>query len=143
MAIVNVAQAAGGGGAPGVAGIKVRAWARVWQATRPEHSKGLRHGAWYPVVRDERADRVTIQVGEREVDVPRRILEITGSRPSRFTVVHRLGFVPGRGNDRYRLGRHYGVCPKCQWRFGIIGRPVQEKCPKCEFQGDIAWWETV
>jgi hypothetical protein len=143
MAITEVAHVGGCAGSPGIEGIKIRAWARVWQATKPEHSKGLRHGAWYPVVSDERPDRVTIRVGTRTVVAPRRILEISTEPPRRFTVVHRLGFQPGRGNDEYRLGRHYGVCPRCQWRFGIVGRPVREKCPKCEFTGDVAWWETV
>jgi hypothetical protein len=135
-AVVDVP--AGTKGAP----VRVRAWARVWPATKREHSKQLRHGAWYPVIEDDRPDRVTLQLGGRAVVVPRRILELSPQRPTRFAVIHRLDHVPGK-RDSFGLGRHYGVCPRCQHRFGIIGRPERETCPNCDLKADVAWWETV
>jgi hypothetical protein len=137
--VAAVVDAPGGSRA---ATVRTRAWARVWPATKREHSKQLRHGAWYPVIDDDRPDRVTLEIAGRRVVVPRRILEITPERPTRFAVIHRLDHVPGK-RDSFGLGRHYGVCPTCRWRFGIIGRPERETCPKCGLTAEVAWWETV
>lgn len=121
---------------------RIRGWARVWPATKREHSKQLRRGAWYPVIDDTLPDRVTLGIPGHPTVVPRRILEISPQRPTRFTVVHRRDHVPGK-RDSFGLGRHYGVCPECQWRFGIIARPERETCPHCGLMAEVAWWETV
>ncbi len=122
--------------------IRTRAWARVYAAIRPPHSRNLRHGAWYPVVRDE-DDRVTIGLGASTATVPKRVLEIRTDRPNRFTVVHRVGHELVNRQDSHGLGRFYAVCPVCAWRFQLIGRPERRLCPKCAHEGEVAWWETV
>ena len=122
---------------------KAKAWARLWPTVRPPHSKNLRAGAWYPVMKDDLEDRVTILLGESTVDVPRRLLEIRPRRPKRFTVVYRTGYdrPPGRPS-LYKLGRRYGVCPICIHRFALYGEPERRECPNCGHEGEIAWWET-
>jgi hypothetical protein len=122
--------------------VRVQAWARVWPTTKREHSKQLRHGAWYPVIWDDCPDRVTLRIAGELVEVPRWIVEISPLRPERIAVIHRLEHVPGE-RDSFGLGRYYGVCPNCQWRFGIIARPDRETCPKCGLAAEVAWWETV
>lgn len=121
---------------------KVIGWARVWAAVRPPHSRGLRAGAWYPVVRDQLPDRVTILMGEREIDAPRRLFEIRSRRPMHFTVVRRVGYRPHPPRESlHRLGKHYAVCPVCQWRFGLMGTPEMTHCPHCGHIAQVGWWE--
>jgi hypothetical protein len=122
--------------------IKAKAWARVYPAIRPPHSRNLRHGAWYPVVQDE-SDRVTLRLGPSTATVPKRVLEIRSDRPNRFTVIHRVGSELVNRRDSHGLGRFYAVCPICAWRFQLIGRPERRLCPKCAHEGEVAWWETV
>lgn len=116
-----------------------RAWARVYPALKRTHSKVLRHGTWYPVLKDEREDRLTIRIGTRMVDVPRRLLEVRATRPTFFSVITRVGDnEPPAGVE---LGRRYAVCPNCSHRIPLAGEPTTKKCPKCEHVGEIAWWE--
>jgi hypothetical protein len=111
------------------------AWARVYFAMQRSHSKILRQGVWYPVVRDELPDRLTLEIGGRMVDVPRKMLEIRPSRPTHFTVISR--------NDvtLESLGRRYVVCPACSHRSALMGHPVKRECPECGHKGEVGWWE--
>jgi hypothetical protein len=124
--------------------IDAHAWARLWPSVRPPHSRNLRAGAWYAVLNDEMADRVTILLYGDEVDVPRRVLEVRDRRPTRFSVVHRVGYrrAPGRAS-MFHLGKRYAVCPACSWRFGLVGEPERRQCPNCGHEGEVAWWETA
>jgi hypothetical protein len=119
-------------------------WARLWPTVRPPHSKNIRAGAWYPVIKDDLPDRVTIRLGAAAVDVPRRMVEVRARRPNRFTVVHRIGYIPTAGrHSLHKLGKRYAVCPNCQCRFGLIGEPEKKRCPSCGHEGEVAWWETT
>ena len=124
--------------------VKALAWARLWPSVRPPHSRNLRAGAWYAVVKNERPDRVTLMLYGSEVDVPRRVLELRDRRPTRFSVVHRVGYRrdPGRPSQHH-LGKWYAVCPMCSWRFGLVGEPDRRECPNCGHEGEVAWWETA
>jgi hypothetical protein len=123
---------------------EVRGWARLWASIRPPHSRNFRAGAWYPVVKDDDEDRVSILLSEAAVDVPRRVVEIRRRRPNGCTVVHRIGYeVSAARRSLHKLGRQYAVCPVCQWRFGLIGQPERKSCPNCGHEGEVAWWETV
>ena len=124
--------------------IEYKGWARLWSSIRPPYSKNIRAGAWYPVVKDDQSDRVTIRLGGDPVDVPRRVVEVRSRRPKRFTVVHRVGYtIKAARRSLHSLGRRYAVCPACQWRFGLIGEPKRKQCPNCDHQGEVAWWETT
>lgn len=117
-------------------------WARVYPALKRSVAKQLRRGAWYPVLRDEMPDRVTIRMGDRPVDVPRRLLEIRDRRPGFFTVVSRPEYRQGTGRpSEGRLGKTYVVCPSCNRRFALFGHPETKDCPGCGHRGDVAWWE--
>lgn len=123
---------------------KAKAWGRVWPAIRPPHSRNLRAGAWYPIVNDELPDRVTLEIGSSTFDVPRRVLEIRPRKPTRFSVVHRVDYdYSSRRKSVHKLGRFYAVCPACDERFALFGKPEQVECKFCNHKGDVAWWETA
>lgn len=120
------------------------AWARLWSSVRPPYSRNLRAGGWYPVVRDQLVDRVTIKVGESEVDVPRRFLELRPRRPNLFSVVHRVGYdAVARRQSVHKLGKRYAVCPACRSRFALIGQPEVIQCPQCRHVAEVCWWEVT
>ncbi len=122
---------------------KAKAWARLWPTVRPPHSRNLRAGAWYPVMKDDLEDRVSLWLYGQLVDVPRRFLEIRPRRPKRFTVVYRAGYKKPAGRPSvHNLGKSYGVCPICLHRFALFGQPERKECPNCGHEGEIAWWET-
>lgn len=129
--------------APGDLEERIRGWARPYRAIRPNYSKNLRHGTWYPVIRDDLPDRVTIRIGEKPVDVPRRLVEIRTQAPTSFSVVVRVSTGAGRPSTHAsEFGRHYIVCPKCGHRAALMGRPDTKECPECGHSGEIAWWES-
>ena len=119
-------------------GRKPVAWARVYAAFKPERSKNLRHGTWYPVLADDLPDRVTLLVASREVNVPRSLVEIRDRRPNFFTVVGRSEPPPSPAPN---LGKRYAVCPECKHRSTLFGTPEKAQCKKCGHQGDVAWWD--
>lgn len=122
--------------------VKPVAWARVWPAVRPPYSRNLRQGAWYPVLKNERDDRVTLLLYGHPVDVPRRFLEIRGRRPTHFSVVYRVGYDrDARRQSKYNLGKRYAVCPACSLRFALFGQPEKKSCPECGHTGEVGWWE--
>jgi hypothetical protein len=105
-------------------------------------SKSLRRGAWYPVVRDELPDRVTIIMDGHPMDVPRRILEVRRHRPRHFSVINRVGDqTKSRRESLYNLGKYYAVCPRCAHRFALWGQPEEKQCPQCGHDGPVGWWE--
>lgn len=121
---------------------RIRGWARVYPALKRSISKTLRRGAWYPVLRNDQPDRVTLRMGGRPVDVPRRLLEVRPQRPGFFSVVHRVEYKPEPGRpSRHNLGKTYVVCPECASRFGVFGEPQMKQCPECGHRGEIGWWE--
>lgn len=120
--------------------VKVVGWARVYPAVQRAFSKSLRRGAWYPVVRNELQDRVSIRMGARTVDVPRRLVEIRRERPAHFSVISRVAD-PSAKPDPHGLERHYAVCPACSYRLLLRGRPDRKRCPHCAHEGDVGWWE--
>lgn len=121
---------------------KIVGWARVYTALQPSFSKALRRGAWYAVVRNDQPDRVSIRMGSRSVDVPRRLVEVRGDRPKYFSVVNRVGYHhEQRRQSLHNLGKLYAVCPVCSDRFALWGHPEKTQCPGCRHEGEVAWWE--
>ncbi len=121
---------------------RIVGWARVYPALRPSISRSLRRGAWYPIVDDTLPDRVSVLMGRRPVDVPRRLLKIRRARPQYFTVVSRVGYQrDGKRESLYNLGKQYAVCPICSHRNAIWGRPVTKQCSECAYEGEVGWWE--
>lgn len=122
---------------------QARGWARLYSTSRPFTNPRLRQGVWYPIVDPDLGERVVVQVKERRVAVPQRLLEIRAERPTRFTVVYlaRNQPNPAKGTARF-LGRKYAVCPACGVRVRLAGEPEQLQCAECGHQGEVAWWET-
>jgi len=121
---------------------RIVAWARVYAALKRSVSKGLRRGAWYPVLRNDLPDRVSIKMGTRTVDVPRRLVEVRPQRPVFFSVISRPEYRRDAGRSSvHNLGKTYVVCPECRHRFGLFGRPARKDCPGCGHKGEVGWWE--
>ena len=119
--------------------MRATAWARVLAAVRPPHSRNLRQGTWYPVVHDQRQDRVSVVVGTTVVEVPRRVLEIRRQRPDRFSVVYDATSMAAHAG--VELGQRYGVCPECRHRFPLAGSLPIVQCPHCGHRGEVGWWD--
>lgn len=119
------------------------AWARPWAATRAAARRIMRAGAWYPVLQQPHTDRVLLDVHDRPVAVPSRLVEFRQDRPSRFTVVYRARNEgsPVDGTDQ-DLGRQYAVCPGCGHRIRLHAEPFALRCDACSFFGEVAWGET-
>ena len=122
---------------------KTAGWGRPWAIAKSRTDSRLRTGAWYPVISHESPSEVVLVVQHREVTVPVNLVELRKGRPGRFTVVHRPDQArnPARGTKR-NLGRHYAVCPASGHRLPLEGEPSHMECPRCGYQGEVAWHET-
>ncbi len=120
-------------------------WARVWPTVKRPVSRNLRRGAWYPVVEDPEAERVFLAITNREVAVPRRIVQVRPRlpRPHRFSVVYCLRGErnPARGTAA-DLGNTYAVCPHCSARLRLFAHQLTVRCTDCGHEEEVAWWET-
>ena len=122
---------------------QVVGWARVYPTFDQSISKALRRGAWYPVVDTSKPDRISILMGTRPVEVPRRLLEFRKQRPKHFSVIDRIGYTPPdrQRKSLYNLGKRYAVCPVCSKRQSLLGHPDEKKCSRCGHTGEVGWWE--
>lgn len=122
---------------------KVLGWVRVFPTFDQSVSKALRRGAWYPVVENDKPDRISILMGSRTVDVPRRLLEFRRERPKHFSVIDRVGYTPPDRERKslYNLGKRYAVCPVCSKRQALLGHPDEKRCSRCGHEGEVGWWE--
>jgi hypothetical protein len=75
----------------------------------------LRRGAWYAVLSLAPGEAVLV-VRRRSAIVPLAYLEVTHSRPSRWTVLAR---------------ERYAVCPNCAERVAVGQPPARMRCGKC------------
>ncbi len=113
--------------------VKALQWARL----RVEGGYRLRRGAWYAVGAIE-GDNVLIRVRGDWVRGPWAALEVTGTEPSRWTVVPRPANVVMLPET---WGPHYGVCPRCHYRASLEGAPETMRCPRCFGRFAVAWEE--
>ena len=111
-------------------------WARV----RPPGAYMLRRGAWYPVVNDKAKSLVFLDVGRRNVAVPRTMLQIRRHLPDRFSLVVRE---PSESNPKRDtpedMGTTYAVCPSSRSRIPISGHPDWLECPVCGYRYEVGW----
>ena len=99
-------------------------WARLREDLR---RCDLRRGAWYPVL-SVAQDEAVLVVRRRGVIIPLAYLEITHTRPDRWTFLPR---------------ERYAVCPNCSTRLKLPPvPPLTGACSKCGHEDAIAWWET-
>lgn len=114
-----------------------KAPARRWARLRHDVQSVLRRGAWYGV-RSLGAEEAVLDVDNAAVRMPLAQLEVTETRPSRWTVVPRP-----RAAEKLPAswGEFYAVCPNCAARASL-GRPDGEKrCTRCEESFAVAWDE--
>jgi len=108
-----------------------------WARLRQDIPCALRRGAWY-VVRSLGPDEAVLEVDNAAVRVPRDSLEITETRPNRWTIVPRPAAAEKLPES---WGYFYVVCPNCAAR-APVGRPSGEKrCTRCEQAFAVAWDE--
>jgi len=81
---------------------------------------------------------VLIRVRGEWMRVPWAALEVTGTEPSRWTVVPRPANVVMLPET---WGAHYGVCPRCHYRASLEGAPETMRCPRCFGRFAVAWEE--
>jgi len=96
----------------------------------------LRRGAWYRVIRLAPRE-VVLEVDRKPLPVPRPLLQLTSTRPRRWTVVprpHNAVGLPPSWND-------YAVCPSCGDRAPLERRPTSMRCLRCNGLFEIAWDE--
>jgi len=92
--------------------LTVERWARLWEDVRRCE---LRRGAWYPVL-SIAPDEAVLVVRGRGVIIPLAYLEITHTRPDRWTYIAR---------------ERYAVCPNCAERVAVGQLPARMRCGKC------------
>lgn len=97
----------------------------------------LRRGAWYRVL-SLGPEEAVLDVDNAEVRISRAHLEVTETRPSRWTIVPRpreAEHVP----DNW--GEFYLVCPGCAARAPAGRPPGPKRCTRCEQTFEVAWEE--
>jgi hypothetical protein len=89
-------------------------------------------------VRSLTSDAVVVDVDNAPVRVARADLELTETRPSRWTVVP-------RPRDAEKIpdswGEFYAVCPNCAARAPVSRSPGEKRCTRCEQSFEVAWDE--
>lgn len=108
-----------------------------WARLKVDGGYGLRRGAWY-TVGALTGEEALIRVRGQWVHVPWAVLEVTGTPPSRWTVVPRPANVVMLPET---WGPHYGVCPRCHYRASLEGAPQEMRCPRCSGLFGVAWDE--
>ena len=109
------------------------AWARL----RVEVDCGLRRGTWYRVTRFAPSE-ICLDVQQCSVAVPRRLLNLVVSRPTRWSVVPRQRDAAKLPPE---LGAPYAACSGCRARAPLQGRPTKLSCPRCQGVFAVAWDE--
>jgi hypothetical protein len=108
-----------------------------WARLRHNVRSVLRRGAWYRVLSLGAHDAV-LDVDNARVRVSREHLEVTETRPNRWTIVP-------RPRDAERVpeawGERYAVCPSCAARAPLGRPPGEKRCTRCEQAFDVAWDE--
>ena len=108
-----------------------------WARLRRDTGNVLRRGAWYRVL-SLGAEEAVVDVDNAPVRIARKDLEVTETRPSRWTIV-------ARPRDAEKVpeswGEFYAVCPNCAARAPVGRPPGQKRCTRCEQAFDVAWDE--
>ena len=84
------------------------------------------------------ADEAVLDVDNAPVRVARSDLDVTETRPSRWTIVPRPRDAE---NVPDSWGEVYAVCPNCAARAPVGRPPGQKRCTRCEQAFDVAWGE--
>ncbi len=114
---------------------------RKWARAKGAGAHGLRRGAWYLVVNDSQPAVVLLNVRKTNVPVPRSMLDISETKPDRWSVVQWQETQRGarRASD-HELGLLYAVCPSCGERGAIEPHDAtQLTCATCKGTFALDW----
>jgi hypothetical protein len=85
-----------------------------------------------------------IEVRKRPVRVSRIDVAMRDTPPDRWSVVVRTGVLRptlgGRAGEE--VTTTYAVCPHCQERQDLTGKPDVLKCERCKKEAPVDWSET-
>jgi hypothetical protein len=99
----------------------------------------LRRGAWYPIV-EETAEHVVLNVHDKRVRMSRADLQVRLSPPENWSIVVRTGVMrPTLGGSKEHVTRTYAVCPTCNWRQDLEGKPPRMRCERCQREAAVDW----
>jgi hypothetical protein len=106
---------------------------QLWARLQGDTNLQLRRGAWYRVSRLGAREAV-LDVHQTALTVPRALLQISSTRPSRWSVVGKpqLAGVSRESGD-------YAVCPNCRNRATLVGHPANIRCPRCNGLFEVDW----
>lgn len=115
---------------------KERKWARV----KRSGAHGLRRGAWYVVLNENKSNIVVLDVSKKAIPIDRSMLDFTTQKPRKWSVVQ---LDPQRDAAELAgeagLGPLYGVCPNCAGRANLKPDDTQLTCPVCQLLFEIDW----
>lgn len=115
---------------------KERKWARV----KRSGAHGLRRGAWYVVLNENKSNIVVLDVSKKAIPIDRSMLDFTTQKPRKWSVVQ---LDPQRDAAELAgeagLGPLYGVCPNCAGRANLRPDDTQLTCPVCQLLFEIDW----
>jgi len=110
---------------------------KSWARLRVDVDCGLRRGGWYEAL-SAGEEELTLAVHGRPKVFPRNIFEVSTAGPSRWTIVSQAGNqsqIPQRWRDGY------AVCPSCNWRQLLFGKPNRMLCEGCYQEFEVNWDE--
>ena len=115
---------------------KERKWARVKRAG----AHGMRRGAWYSVLNENKSNIVVLDVSKKAVPIDRSMLDFTTQKPRKWSVVQLdpqkdAAELAGEAG----LSPLYGVCPHCAGRANLKEADTQLTCPVCQLLFEIDW----
>jgi len=115
---------------------KERKWARVKRAG----AHGLRRGAWYVVLNENKTNIVVLDVSKKAIPIDRSLLDFTAQKPRKWSVVQ---LDPQKDATELAgeagLGPLYGVCPNCAGRANLKPEDTQLTCRVCQLLFEIDW----
>ncbi len=109
--------------------------------------RGLRRGAWYPVL--ETAERfVVLDVNDVQVRFTHERLRFRSARPSAWTVVHlspaeAAAEAHAHGHPDVETLRSYLVCPGCHARHHLRDVSQEARCGQCGNSYPVDWVHTA
>ena len=110
-----------------------------WARLQTDLNIAVRRGAWYRI-RHLGPLRAIIEVRGQDVEVPAPFLLVSEKPPREWTVVP-------RPRDAVRVppswGDRYAVCPSCNERQAIEGRPRRMTCHRCHGEFAVAWRQAL
>ena len=115
--------------------------AKKWARVKLSGAHNLRRGAWYPVVNDNNARLVVLDVAKRNVPVPRESVELADGRPTKWSVVkfNTNKPIPARISQE-NLPMTYAVCPFCRARsVEVFDGTAMLKCDECGKEAEVDW----